>query len=192
MADYAAGMRDLHARIANAVKDAPPEKRPHVQADIKRKLAAENAKRLDALNAKVLGMMAGEQRAAAAKLLGVPTSGHKPKPKAKPIKVKTPAKKKPPEYRHMRWKCTKCGARGTIEVSKHQSMELERGELVLAKCPDHDPDFFVKKVEQGRYKSPVVTTPGRKKVEPAPPSKATKVSDQELGDAIKKELEAML
>ncbi len=70
--EYIESMKHLHARVGNAMQNAPPEKRRELAADIRPKVQAETAKRINALNERVLGLMAGEQRAAAMRILASP------------------------------------------------------------------------------------------------------------------------
>jgi len=93
--DFTAGMRQLHARVRNAVEGTPPEQRREKYRELRSKVEAELAKRVKALNAKVLGLMAGEQRQGAAKILGVDVADDKPAPKAKPKAKAKPKGKKP-------------------------------------------------------------------------------------------------
>ena len=70
--EHIESIKHLHARAGNAMRSAPPEKRRELATDLRQKVQAETAKRVRALNGRVLGLMAGPQRDAAMRLLTAP------------------------------------------------------------------------------------------------------------------------
>ena len=92
---HAGSTRQLFARVRSAIEGVPAEQRRKKYDELRPKVEAELAKRGKALNAKILGLMAGKQRAAAAKFLGVSLADDKPAPRAERTKPEPEPKAKP-------------------------------------------------------------------------------------------------